>query len=155
MSDVQIKIPDSLQRKLESLNNPRRIMQPVYNQIGEMVEGDMREQPEKAQGAFTQLATAGQRRAYWAKVGSGEIQHGENGYIRSHKLRDGWKRKVTTRQDGGGRVEVFNAIWYANFVQGNDRQPFHAVTNWLTDGMEKEKRADDIETMILEAIRNA
>jgi hypothetical protein len=86
--------------------------------------------PPKAAGAFSRLATPGQRRAYWAKVSSGESSHREGiGYVRSGNL----SRRWTTEISPNGRTgTVGNNAGYAEYVQGERQQPFHEASNFPT-----------------------
>lgn len=98
-------------------------------QATEHVFGKMVDYPAKAQGAFTRLATPGQRRAFWAKVGRGEAQVGPGGYSRSDQLKQGWRKSVTDQ-----RGTVTNAVDHSFWVQGErGRQPFHKASGWQTD----------------------
>ena len=74
------------------------------------------------------MATPGQRRAYWAKVRSGQARHGSGGYIR----RGDMVRKWVVKPIGRGVVKVGNDEENAKFVYGAPplQQPFHAASGW-------------------------
>ena len=89
-------------------------------------------QPRKAKGAFTALATDRQRRAYWARVGRGEINHRDGiGYVRTHTLSKAWTTQIVHTADGM-RGEVGNIQPYAKYVQGDTstQQLFHHASGW-------------------------
>ena len=134
-----------IMRKLESLEQMQRVLEPVLEKGGERIREDARNQPPKRAGAFSALATEGQRRAYWARVRSGKAQHGPNGYIRSGTLRDKWKRAKVERIANGLRVVVENDAPYAPFVRGEGyQQPFHKESGWFTEGKLIERSAGAI-----------
>lgn len=83
--------------------------------------------PPKAAGAFTALATPRQKRAYWARVRSGQAKQGANGYIRTGNIIRAW----TTRKRSTTSVEVGNAAQGAMFLYDQRaQQPFHAASGW-------------------------
>lgn len=89
--------------------------------------------PAKEAGAFSRLATPKQKRAYWAQVRAGQINHGANGYMRRGDL----VRKWVVVPIGTGRVKVSNDYSrngkpVAQFVYGPGalQQPFHAASGW-------------------------
>ena len=89
-------------------------------------------QPHKAKGVFSALATDRQRRAYWAKVRSGEAQHREGvGYVRTHALSKAWTMQIT-KTPNGLIGEVSNNQPYAKWVQGDTstQQLFHYASGW-------------------------
>jgi hypothetical protein len=98
----------------------------------------------KSPGAFSQLATPRQKRAYWARVRSGEITHREGmGYQRSNTLQRRWTSEIT-KTANGVRGEVGNNTPYVFFVQSEARQqPFDKATGWVTDkqAIDKTERA--------------
>lgn len=119
----------------------------------QIVYEETQEQPEKAPGAFTRLATPGQRRAYWAKVRSGEARHSESsGYVRSNKLKRGWKKKVQKSVSGiTGTVD--NGVPYGVYVQGIARQPFHTASGWQRDIEIANKVSGDVMDVFTDAAR--
>ena len=124
---VTVKGLDDVLRKIESLNKPGAFKKPMQLSVDHLW-GKMKRDPAKAPGAFSAMATDGQRRAYWAKVSSGEARHDPNrGYIRSHRLYRGWKKRIT---NSGRRGEIWNDEDYWQFVEGLRQQPFHAASNF-------------------------
>ena len=130
---VTVKGLDDVLRKIESLNKPGALKKPMQRSVDHLW-GKMKRDPAKAPGAFSAMATDGQRRSYWAKVSSGEAKHDPNrGYIRSHKLYRGWKKAVL---NNGRRGEITNDARgsdgkpYWQFVEGLRQQPFHAASNF-------------------------
>jgi hypothetical protein len=123
---VTIKGMEDVIRKLESLDSPAVFKRPMtqavqhlHRKIGKAVT--------KAPGAFSAMATPGQRRAYWAKVSSNEITHTASGYRRSGQLGKGWTTRVSPN---GRRGEVGTNVPYAVYVQGERQQPFHAASKY-------------------------
>lgn len=106
--------------------------QPVADTLNDLWDNIAKYKP-KAQGAFSAMATPKQKRAYWARVRSGAINHGANGYVRSGTLGRSWTMRLTTRADGL-RGEIGNNVGYARYVQSaRQQQPFHAATGFQTD----------------------
>lgn len=129
---VKIEGLPALQRKLKNVSNFNQWAQKPMRETVDHLFEETQKQPAKQPGAFSAMATDGQRRAYWAKVRSGEARHGPSGYIRSKRLLHGWTKKILRSARGlSGRIE--NAIPYGRFVQGRNRQPFHRASGWLTD----------------------
>ena len=123
---IEIKGMEAIVKKLESLNKPAIFKAPMRKSLDHL-EGKVKRDPTKAKGAFSAMATKKQKRAYWAKVSSGEARHGPQGYIRSHKLFRGWKKQIS---DGGRTGLVYNKTDYGPFVEGLRQQPFHRASNW-------------------------
>lgn len=122
-------------KKLRTVENIALAMRPEIDDItGDLLEM-AQEQPAKKQGAFTQYATPGQRRAYWAKVRSGAAQHGPGGYVRSGATRRGWRRLPTRATATRIQFGIENTAGHATFVQGERQQRFHRASNWITDRM--------------------
>ena len=119
---------NNIMRKLDSLDKPanmRREMELSVNHLN----GKLQKDSTKASGAFSAMATPGQRRAFWAKVSSGEARVDGQGYVRSHTLYKGWRKK--TRADGR-QGEVYNDVPYGEYVQGERQQSFHRASNYPT-----------------------
>ena len=95
------------------------------------IEKSMAEDKPKVKGAFTQYATAGQRRAYWARVRSGQAQHSNTtGYIRRGKTAKSLKGAVK-RFSSGVRGEIGSNQSHAIYVHGDYQQRF--LKHW-TEG---------------------
>lgn len=91
------------------------------------LEGKMKRLEPKAQGAFSRLATAGQRRAFWSRVRRGLARVGSNGYIRTNDTARAWTTRVV--RSGKKIVGILGnkkraARW---LYDEKDQQPFHAV----------------------------
>jgi phage gpG-like protein len=130
----------AIARKLESLDDPKVFRRPMTQSV-QHLQRKLAKQPPKAAGAFSAMATPGQRRAYWAKVSAGDITHGSGGYRRSGILRQGWTTEVT---NGGRRGVVGTNVPYAVYVQGPQQQPFHAASNYPTTEKVAEEEADTV-----------
>jgi len=111
---VKIEGLEEVTRKLESLNRPGIFQRPMQQAL-QHIQRKIARPPRKAQGAFSRHATPAQRRAYWARVNSGEIQHREGvGYVRTNMLRDSWTSRV---ENQGRRGVIGTNIPYAPYVQ--------------------------------------
>jgi len=67
-----------------------------------------------------------QRRAVMAKLRS----EGNLPYQRTHRLVRGWRADYLDTSDGG-LMRVYNEAPYAEFVQGDNAQPFHLDSGWV------------------------
>lgn len=117
-------------RKLNSLDDPKVFKRPMTEATAHL-HNKIAKAPQKAPGAFSAMATPGQRRAYWALVSSGEITHLDgSGYRRSGSAKN-WTTKVSS--DGRtGEVGINSAG--AVYVWGGPPRPmqqrFHAASGW-------------------------
>ena len=116
---------DSLASKIDSAS----LVAPLKagaNWLKEQIE----KEPKKAAGAFSRLATPAQRRAFWAKVRSGQAQVDGQGYVRTHKTARGWKVAASGRYV----VKLYNDSEGAPYVYRQppspSQQPFHAASGW-------------------------
>lgn len=87
--------------------------------------------PRKAAGAFSALATDRQRRAYWAKVRGGTIDHRDGvGYVRTGTASRSWTMKIDM-PPGAIEGALGNNVDYARFLFSREaQQPFHAASKW-------------------------
>lgn len=110
----------------------------------------------KAAGAFSQYATPGQKRAYWAKVRSGEARHSESsGYIRSGKTKRGWTKEVR-RYGGGVQGIIGNVEPHYIYVHTEPyQQPFHKKTGFMTVEKAFEQNKSRIDAEFDKAFREA
>ena len=142
-----IKGLEALERKLKTLENFQRKLKPPMEESAALLTDWIGTAPRKKKGAFTQYATPGQRRAYWARVRAGEINHGPNGYVRSSTMARGWNYRVRT-SGKGVRAEVGNkkAGAYGHYVQSDKyQQKFHEVSGWRTDKQAIDENSDKIQ----------
>lgn len=123
---VKIEGLEKVIKKIESLNKPGAFRAPMEKSLNHL-EGKLKRDPTKDPTAFSRLATKRQKKAYWARVSSGKARHGPQGYIRSHKLYRGWKKRT---ENGGRTGLVYNDTDYGPFVEGLRQQPFHKASNW-------------------------
>ena len=111
--------------------------------------------PRKKKGAFTAMATAGQRRAYWAKVRSGEAGHRDGvGYLRTNTMTRGWKY-IVRNTSNGVKAEIGNkkAGLYGVYVQGKKQQPFHKASGWRTIDDTIDKTAPKIQKIFDDVVK--
>jgi len=91
-------------------------------------EDSITEYPNKKPGVFTRLATPAQRRAFWAKVSSGEARVGANGYVRTNRTKSGW-----TVTAGSNKAVLTNRLLHSRFVHGDRSQAtFNRFTGFQT-----------------------
>jgi len=122
---VRIAGLEMVSLRLAELGNFQRWGLEPMQDTQEAVKVEAQKYPKKS-GTFSAKATPGQKRAYWAKVRSGEARHSEgSGYIRSNRLSQGWQSNSPTASATGIQGEVTNEVPYAVFVMGDRRQPFH------------------------------
>jgi hypothetical protein len=133
---IKIEGIEKITRRFDKLIAFQQWASAPMEQTTALIQDKIAKYPRKSPGAFSRLATPGQRRAYWAKVRSGEINHREGmGYVRSGAggLGGKWVGKVTPTTNGV-RGEVGNNAKYVRFVQDDQRQqPFHKASGWVTD----------------------
>ena len=129
-----IKGLERVSKKLGNLVNFTLWATPPMQQTVALVHEEIAQYKPKAQGAFSRYATPAQRRAYWAKVKSGEARHREGiGYVRTGTLGRKWVTKVSNTP-GGVQGEIGNNTYYARYVQSAiSQQPFHKATGFPTD----------------------
>lgn len=119
----------AVKKKLKTIDNFHRWGKVPMEQSLSVLHDDVAKYTRKSPGAFSRLATPGQKRAYWAKVKSGEIRHGPAGYVRSGTLGRKWTTKII-RTMRGLIGELGNNTAYGEFVQGLRQQIFHAMSGW-------------------------
>ncbi len=124
---VKIEGMEAVVKKLDSLGKPGAFKRPMTRAVKHLY-GKMKKEPRKS-GTWSAWAdrNPASRRAYWAKVASGEASHGPGGYQRSHKLQGGWKQKVSPN---GRRGEVYNEVPYGKWVQGLKQISPHADSRY-------------------------
>ena len=124
---------------------------PALEKAGVEVRDEMRQQPIKAPGAFSKLATPGQRRAYWAKVRSGEAKHSDaSGYVRR-----GSAIKWDSRVDFGKEAVIWIRHEAPRYVWGQQQQPFIAVSRWPQADDVLQSKADVIVGFFEDALEDA
>jgi len=134
-----------IQRKLKTVSEfNRRASEPMEESV-EILRDALADYPRKSPGAFSRLATPGQRRAYWARVKSGDITHRDGvGYERSGKTGQRWTTEVKRTTSGVKGVVGNNAPWAKWVQRAGDQQPFHVVSGWITDKRAVRENSDDI-----------
>lgn len=143
---VTIEGMEQVSKKLGSLSRFSAWAYEPMEQTVSIIHDEIATYPEKADGAFSRLATPGQRRAYWAKVRSGEANHREGvGYVRTGGLGRKWVTKVENTTNGV-RGEIGNNTAYAQYVQQRTtQQPFHTASGWATAERVLEELDDKIQ----------
>lgn len=153
---MSIKI-DGLDKLMQKLGDLDMLAVALYRPMTEsmaLLQGDLAQYPRKAAGAFSRLATPAQRRAYWARVGSGLIDHREGvGYVRTGTTGRKWTFQVK-RTANGVVGEIGNnspgAIWAQS---AKHQQPFHEASGWVTDEQAIDKNRDEIQAKFRTAVR--
>ena len=127
---VKIEGLDAVLKKIDSLGKPGVLYTPMSQSLNHL-QDLVAKYPRKKQGAFSALATPGQKRAFWARVGSGEISFREGiGYVRSGTLGRKWIKRI---EKGGRGGTLMNNAGYGPYVQSDaGQQPFHAASKWPT-----------------------
>lgn len=130
----------------------RNYMGAVLRQAVEEIRSDMAEYPPRNTNYPLQWASARQRAAYFAMRRAKGLS---NRYTRqsdpmSQRLGPSWTTKVAI---DGMSATVGNKVTYARFVQTRELQsPMHKVTGWSTAEDVVERRATDIQEMVVKAI---
>ena len=140
---TEIRGLEALNRKLKTLEQFQRKMKKPTAQALNLLHDYIATAPRKKKGAFTAMATAGQKRAYWAKVTAakkaGHPIHGAYGYKRSSTLVRKWTMRIQNTASGV-RGELGNNAEGAIWVQAaKTQQPFHKASGWRTEEETVEK----------------
>ena len=151
---IKIQGMDELQKKLKSLENFQKVLNPPMEKAVNVLVDTISEYKQKKKGAFTQYATTGQKRAYWAKVRKGLAEHREGiGYVRTLTMGRKWTRNVHNIP-GGVRGEIGNNAPGAKWVHGSEtQQKFHQVAGWETDKTAWRKNENKIRGIFNTAIQ--
>ena len=129
---TQIQGLEALQRKLKTLEQFQRKLKAPMEESVAVVRDYIAKAPRKKKGAFSAMATPGQKRAYWYLVGKGKIAHGKHGYKRTSTM-EKWAAKTTMTHNGvEGEVGNIKAQSFGKYVQGAQQQPFHKASGWRT-----------------------
>lgn len=116
--------------KFEKLEAPASVLRRPLAESSAYIVRRLKQKPVKSKGAFSRLATDAQRRAYWARVKSGAISHGPNGYIRTGNTAKAWNYKIEISQRSAESL-ISNNRYAARFVYGKDEQQrFHEESGW-------------------------
>ena len=125
---------DALQRKLTSLKQFSLWAYKPMEQSVALVQHDITTVEPVAEGAFSQLASPAQKRAYWAKIRSGEARERPGGgYRRTNTIVRSWTTEVNNIPNGVQGVVGTNQPAAKYVHAAAHQQPFHKVTGWHTD----------------------
>lgn len=139
----------AITRKIEKTQRAATF-RPALQKSADEIEETMKDAPRKAQGAFSRLATPAQRRAYWARVRSGEAEHSDSGgYVRQGSANK-WEGRVTDT-----KAVISNPVDHARYVWGRSQQPFHAVSRWPQGDDVLQSKADVIVGFFEDALEKA
>jgi len=130
----------------------RKFMGAVLRQAAETVKADMAEYPPRNTNYPLQWASANQRKAYFAKRHAAGLpsRYTRQSDPMSQRLGPSWTTAVAL---DGMSATVGNKVTYARFVQTRQLQsPMHKITGWPTAEDVVERRATDIQNMVLAAI---
>jgi hypothetical protein len=141
--------------KFKTVENIAIAIAPELDGLESYLLKEVRNQPRKKPGAFSAMATDKQRKAYWAKVRSGEAQHGAGGYVRSYNLWRSWKRVPKTVTATRIIIGVGNDAPHVQYVHGKQRQPFHRASGWKTDNQLANDQRKVVGTKVKRAIDRA
>jgi hypothetical protein len=131
---VTIQNLEAVRKKIDNIERFRQWAAAPMIKTMSLIHDDIAQYKPKAKGAFSSMATQRQKRAYWARVRSGQINHSEGtGYVRTGTLGRKWTTETRPTADGVRGIIGNNAA-YAPFVQSAQRQqPFHKATGFQTD----------------------
>lgn len=133
-NSITVKIdPQLLQRIARIQNADSTIIKPAITAGLAVLQDDISEYFPKKKGAFSRLATPRQRRAYWAKVKSGEARHDDNGYVRTNHTGRKWTTAVNRKGRGVVGILGNNAPAAKWMHSAKHQQKFHAETGFRTD----------------------
>lgn len=139
---VKTKEFDKLQGKMRGVEKLRAL-----KKGGDWLRDWLRnERPAKKAGAFSAMATPGQKRAFWAKVRSGQARVDGQGYVRTGNTAGAWGSTATS----GFKVIVENNELPAAYFLYDQKaqQPFLAASGWTrVDKVGKEKLPDVIKVI--------
>lgn len=131
---TSIKGLDRVMAKLDTLQKFSAWAYDPMDASVKEVQRELAKYPRKAPGAFSRYATAKQKRAYWAKVGKGEIEHREGiGYKRTGTMGRKWTTAVENSANGVRGVIGTNAQGAKWVQQASTQQNFHKASGWPTD----------------------
>jgi len=155
---MEIKIPqdelDALARKLNNIDKLAAVLAPPMIRSLALLQDDIAQYPRKKPGAFSSLATPGQKRAYWTQVSRGVIDHRDGiGYVRTTQTGKSWTAEVQPQIDGWRGILGNNAPG-ARWVYGTEtQQPFHKASGFPTVSQVAEKNRRAIVREFQTAIR--
>ena len=144
---------DALQRKLKTLENFQRKLKTPMNKSVKLVHKYWGAKPRKKKGAFSAMATPGQRRAYWARVGSGDIEHGKFGYKRTNQIVNSLETRVNMHSNGVKGVVGTNAPGARYVIGSKQQQPFHKASGWRTNEEVIEAKLDEINALFDKVVK--
>lgn len=155
MATIEITGLERIAHKLRTVEQISMTLGPPMQQSLMHLQRRVARPPRKAAGAFTALATPRQKRAYWARVRSGEITHDKRtGYRRTNTLVRKWSVQVKTNLLGASG-QLTNNSEHGVFVQGERQQPFHKASGWPTVDGVAEKEAPAVQRYFDAAIKRA
>lgn len=145
---------DALLHKLTTLQQFNVWAQAPMTQSIALVQHDITTVEPVAEGAFSRLATPAQKRAYWAKIRSGEARERPGGgYRRTNTIVRSWTSEVNNIPNGVQGVVGTNQPAAKYVHAAAHQQPFHKVTGWHTDEQAIENTQDAIARVWAAAVR--
>jgi hypothetical protein len=142
MASITVTGLDQVAHKLKTVEQIALHLGPPMDKSLKHLQRRMARYPVKAKGAFSAMATDKQRKAYWAKVKSGEIDNiPGSGYRRTGTTGRKWSTKIN-KMPNGMTGELTNNAPGAKYV--HDWQPnFIKASNWanIDDVSAKEAKA--------------
>lgn len=104
------------------------------------------EPPERTGGERLRGMTKRQRRAFYATNGFGRGIP----TFRTHATAHLWDITHTVVH-GGGQIDLLNSSAYADYVVGDDQQPFHADQGWRTVDTQANLVTPIVQNIVLDA----
>jgi len=150
---------DALNRKLKTLENFQRVLRKPMEEGAILMHDYIATQFRKKPGAFSAMASEGQKRAYWAQVRKGKIDHGPNGYNRQGNMKL-WTMKIKMTSNGV-EAEIGNNKWsgtwhgiyIGEFIQGKYQQDWLAASGIRTTVETVEKIGPKVQKKFDKAIK--
>ena len=155
MATIEVTGLDRIAHKLRTVEQIAMTLGPPMQQSMMHLQRRLGHYPRKDPTAFKRLATPRQKRAYWARVRDKKITHDKRtGYRREGTLKRKWSYKVHT-SNTFVIGSLTNGAGHGQYVQGEQRQPFHAASGWPTVDAVAEKEGKAVQRYFDVAIKRA
>ena len=128
-----IKGLDELLKHVKSVEELQKKLAPPMVRSLVLIHKDLAKYPRKAKGAFSSMATKGQKAAFWARVGKGIINFREGvGYVRSGATGRKWTSEVRMMGNKIRGVVGNNELGAFFTADPIGQQPFHKASGFIT-----------------------
>lgn len=148
---------EDLQRKFKTLENFQRKMKPPVDKSMKLLQKEWATKPRKKKGAFSALATQKQKRAYWARVSSGEAEHRKGvGYKRTNAIVNAITDSIDISVHSNGVTgKIGTNAPGAKYVIGpqKDQQLFHFASGWKYQEQVIDAKSDEIQKIFKAVVK--